>query len=460
MNTRVSRRFRPVNMNGCVLYFPFYSYGSNAQKIWDVSGQGNHGAISGSIPSSYPMLQSVASGSVTYGNMKISAVAGTAFVDFSAADVLTPYLDHLVVIKDSAGRVIQGYIKAAGTGETLSTIFEDDMADDDTALWGKHSSATLTFDTDHYNYANTTSANGIWATVAGVTYTKGKLIKATISVKRGTAGAQANIVVFCNDGTGSFYLPNISTTDSYVEHSRYGTILNSSVAGQFYYWINVNLGGSNYNVKLFTLSNVDTPSATGVTITSNKGGTAGDAWMSKDANFNYNDSSGYTYAIYQVPGHRGFGWFADQVDDRIVHSSLNLGTAHTLHYWLLYRGFAGVIHGGAVNYHGLRLTPTACSYNIGNTAVTVTHSAAHGIPVLFSIDRNGTSVDFYKNGVKIGSTQTLGANTVQVLTDFFRYSNGTSYWGGTIFEALAFNSNMGAQAIRNYFELSRSRYGV
>jgi len=56
MNTRLSRRFRPVNMNGCVLYLPFYSYGANAQKIWDISGQGNHGTINGAVPFPSPML--------------------------------------------------------------------------------------------------------------------------------------------------------------------------------------------------------------------------------------------------------------------------------------------------------------------------------------------------------------------------------------------------------------------
>jgi len=425
-----------------VLYLPFYSYGANAQKVWDMSGQGNHGVITGAVPGTYPMLQSVASGSVIQANIRISAVNGTAFVDFSAADVLTGNLDHLLVVKDSAGRTIQGYIKAAGTGETLG-------------------SELITGWTNHPDYPYSTftsSGKDITSAIqlidtTGIGYqvyvaTIGQLIKCdhNLTLNSGTApnwgwfptaaGGSPNIIVGLSGGVNTFYQ---------TMADAYGHVL-------FYSSLIINYSSVN------SMKQVLTPSATGVTISSTKGGT--ENWESKDANFAYNDASGYTYAIYQVPGQRGSGWFADQVDDRIVHSSLNLGTAHTLHYWLLYRGFAGVIHGGATNYHGLRLTPTACSYNIGNTAVTVTHSAAHGIPVLFSIDRNGTSVDFYKNGVKIGSTQTLGANTAQVLTDFFRYSNSTIYWGGTIFEALAFNSNMGAQAIRNYFELSRSRYGV
>ena len=67
------------------------------------------------------LFKTVARGTVTQANMKISAVDGTAFIDFSAADVLTLKLGHLLRVRDSAGRAIQGFIKAVGTGETLDT---------------------------------------------------------------------------------------------------------------------------------------------------------------------------------------------------------------------------------------------------------------------------------------------------------------------------------------------------
>lgn len=93
MSTRVSRRFKPVNMNGCVLYLPLYVYGANAQKAWDISGQGNHGIISGSGPGSEPVVADVEkitngtfTGSATgwtlgtgwtYGSNKVTKTAGT-----------------------------------------------------------------------------------------------------------------------------------------------------------------------------------------------------------------------------------------------------------------------------------------------------------------------------------------------------------------------------------------------
>lgn len=62
-----------------------------------------------------------ASGSVTLANMRLSAKAGTAFVDFSAASVLTSYVDYFLIVTDSASVSIKGYIKTAGTAETLGT---------------------------------------------------------------------------------------------------------------------------------------------------------------------------------------------------------------------------------------------------------------------------------------------------------------------------------------------------
>jgi hypothetical protein len=48
---RVERHWRPYAADPtCVLYLPFYKYGANAQKIWDQSGKGNHGIITGAAP--------------------------------------------------------------------------------------------------------------------------------------------------------------------------------------------------------------------------------------------------------------------------------------------------------------------------------------------------------------------------------------------------------------------------
>jgi len=426
----------------CKLYLPFYKYGGEQSKIWDLSTSHNDGTISGCVPTSYPMLQPVSSGSVTQANMKISAVNGTAFVDFSAASVLTDYLNHLLIIKDSSGRVIQGYIKAAGAGEELDNEVLADPDFDATLSWIKHGGWTVSD-----GLATVNTASQYRQVYQGFNLTVRKLYKMQTVVNSYTQGQVT--FLFDNQVWGT---PITSTGTK--------TVYKTTIGGDQSYGLVTNLAATaQMDFSSITLKQVLIPSATGCTIVNQKGGATYN-WGSKDANFNYNDSSGYTYTIYSVPGYMGSGWFGDGTDDRIVHTSLNLGTTHTLHYWLLYQGISGVIHGGAANYHGLRLTPTACGYNVGTTEVTVTHSANYGEPVLFSIDRNGTSVDFYKNGVKIGTTQTLLANTALTVTDFFRYSDGTSYWNGTLFDAVNINTNKGAQEIRNFFELTRHIYGI
>lgn len=43
----------------CKLWLPFYKYGAEQTKIWDQSGNNNHGTITGAVPASYPMLSGV-----------------------------------------------------------------------------------------------------------------------------------------------------------------------------------------------------------------------------------------------------------------------------------------------------------------------------------------------------------------------------------------------------------------
>ena len=62
-------------------------------------------------------LISIQTGSVTSANMRLSVANGNAFVDFTSAGTLTPYVGYKLVITDSSGtKQLVGYIKAAGTG--------------------------------------------------------------------------------------------------------------------------------------------------------------------------------------------------------------------------------------------------------------------------------------------------------------------------------------------------------
>jgi hypothetical protein len=185
--------------------------------------------------------QPIASGTVTAANMRISAVDGTAFVDFTAADVLTGKLGSLLVIKDSAGAAIQGFIKAAGTGETKAAAKDVD---------------------------GITKANpGVLTLAAGHGYGNGMLVYFSGLTEMTSLNTKYR-TLYGNSGD-TFSIGDTSTYEA------------------------AETTGGNCVEKLLT------PSATGVTIVSAKGGTTYN-FTNKSALFNY-ASATFTYQIYRTP---------------------------------------------------------------------------------------------------------------------------------------------------------------
>jgi len=256
------------------------------------------------------------SGSVTRANMKISAVDGTAFVDFSAADVLTNYLGGKLTITDSAGKKLIGYIKAAGTGET----FGDDLFDatvgtfegggaGTTGHWGAYGTNLIEAEDQgggdyalkityvdnsngaylYFNDASDLSANLVIGTLYNFTFSE-KMSGTSVSVQG-------------NDGVNYLYWGDY-TNAAFANQSKYFTALHKTGcrtrlaglgAGEIFWFDNL------------TLKQVLTPSATGVTIVSTKGGTTYN-WTSKETGFNYYDASGYTYEILDITSRRGMSF--------------------------------------------------------------------------------------------------------------------------------------------------------
>jgi len=222
------------------------------------------------------MRKVVARGTVTQANCKISAVdggataSGGAFIDFTAADVLTSKIGHLLRVKDSAGKVIQGWIKAAGTEESG----DDDLAGFDfTSGWGTVGTVTI----DDANSFTTTGAGGVTkANILSVSQGLYKVIYngGTVSVR------DANGTIIFVTAPGTAYRTNFASGSSatfYLRKAATGTI----------------------DVATLELHRILTPSATGITITSTKGGATYN-WATKNSAFNYNDASGYTYELIRV----------------------------------------------------------------------------------------------------------------------------------------------------------------
>ena len=238
------------------------------------------------------------SGSVTRNNMKISAVNGTAFVDFSAADVLTGFVVggglYKLSIYDSALKAIIGYIKAAGSGETLgSEVIANGIFDPDTG-WTKQNGWSISG-----GKAVKVSGTGNWIYQTRNLNLHG-LYKGSMDVDAlsGTTIALAHIG---NGTTNEDLIPRLNTTGT---KTGYGTARGGASTPVGVTCLTATGSATIDNVSL---KQVLTPSVTGVTITSTADGTTYN-WASKESGFNYNDASGYTYEILDITSRRGMSF--------------------------------------------------------------------------------------------------------------------------------------------------------
>jgi len=246
-----------------------------------------------------------ASGTVTAANMRISGVAGTAFVDFSLADVLTDHLGRGIKIMDSAGVSIGGYIKAAGTGETLATTggplndgnsIPNPTFDVNTTGWTAGNSTLASIAGGQSNNCfEITRVSGTlqWAYQTITSYAPaGSLVKANAYVKSGSSGDEACIVLLYASGGKQFAAVGTSSGSWVQSGSAYLTAL---AATQFYTKKNSDTAGTMLFDEV-SAKIVLTPSATGVTIVSTPGGATYN-WAFQETGFDFNDTSGHTYKI-------------------------------------------------------------------------------------------------------------------------------------------------------------------
>jgi len=156
-----------------------------------------------------------------------------------------------------------------------------------------------------------------------------------------------------------------------------------------------------------------------------------------------------------------FGWYFDGSDDRVVHPAINLGKLHTLNYWIKRIGDNGNVHAGGLTYCGLRISDTTVGYSSAST-VAETHNgpASTAKKTLISITRILDKVNFFQDGLHIGEEQTLEQSDNLTLTDFGRYSNGTDYFNGVIYQAVGYTRIFPAVEIKNYYEMTRLILGA
>jgi len=221
----------------------------------------------------------------TISSLRISSVDGTAFLDNCAA--LVPYADgnHLVEIYDASGRMLRGYLSSVGSAEGLSEtekIANSDFQLGDTGFTKEGAWAISDIGAGDYQAVATNNAvnTHLYSIMSGLTV--GQLFKATAVCSNFTDGS---VAVFLPDGslTGNTLTGTGTST-------RYHTLMST---GNQLGGVKILTAGSDLRISSISVKQVLTPSTSGATIVSAKGGAT--------QNFTYKNSS-FTYnaASYQV----------------------------------------------------------------------------------------------------------------------------------------------------------------
>jgi len=206
---------------------------------------------------------------------KLSLVNGTAFITSPSVD-LRPYIGYKITLNDGTQNLV-GYIKAAGTGETLG----DEIID----TWINAGYDTLTLSGSDIQSAIEASSDNVMARKDSG-QSMGNLLKFSVTTFTKTSGSTPYIILGSlgnlplNTDSSVYYLAaSGSNTTYYTQHSAIGTFVG----------FRNNAGVANWSAIGNSLKQVLTPSATGVTIVSAQGGTTYN-WVS-DGGINPNATS-------------------------------------------------------------------------------------------------------------------------------------------------------------------------
>ena len=452
------RDFYPVDMWGCVLYLPFWRYGANPQKIWDQSGQGNHGTITGSVPYPGGYIVGDISGNQTGSTFNRGDLTATNAFFWSSLDLSsyagtdlgsTPYY---IEVLDAAGKKATGYIGAVGAGETLgSELVVNSGFDTDLANWILiPAEGTIEWDAGREKFTEPGASVDMYSSQQ-ITTTQKALYKAQTTIVSTTHRGWLNIGTVQNGETLLSIYTDIATPGTltgYV-HSP-GTSI----------WITNKFSGPGGNICIYdnsTVKRVTDPPATAIHVVSSLNGTTRN-WASIASGFDPNAIA--SWIIYKTNHNPVIGWYLDGVNDLVSHTSINFGKTHTLLYWIIASANKKqIVHGGAANYH-VAIDGTNLYYNAGATELSQAHSGGTGKPLMIGIVRSGTTVQFFKNGIQVGTDKTIDANNNQTLTTLGSYDTPGTFLNGVILEDYGFTRAFTATEIKSYYDLTRKVCGV
>jgi len=133
-----------------------------------------------------------------------------------------------------------------------SAIVDDDCADDDTGDWSTSGSASLVFDTDHYELSTNAGDEYMYRADVGVTI--GHLYEFKAKFKDGTA-TPSDVYFFMNDGTAQSG-PDINITGSFVEYSQVFEATATNAASSIAIFVGTSMSNNNFEIKDITFYEV------------------------------------------------------------------------------------------------------------------------------------------------------------------------------------------------------------
>ena len=219
----------------------------------------------------------------TITGLRISSVDGTAFID-ACAD-LVPYADgnHLVEIYSATG-MLRGYLAAAGTGET-TTEYVVDGAFTSSDNWTEGTAWAVAGGVATYD--NSANANAM--TQTGWTVPQFVLGKLTATV---ASAGSASLYILNAAGTYAYWTPNGAKTLTSDTYSYYKSLAHPDNGNRTGIAVFGYTAGAAFTLDNLSFASVDSPSADGCTIVSERGG-AVQSFSYRSSFFDYNSATNY-----------------------------------------------------------------------------------------------------------------------------------------------------------------------
>jgi len=282
---------------------------------------------SDAVQVNHPVL---ARGTVAASALRFSNATGAYFVDTTdstLAAALAAAVKHndIVEVLDGSKRAIRFVAKSQGTGETLGAEEVDNNADFAAqGSWIFQEPATMSITGGQVVFTNTTTGQSVYQAAALADPATGKIFK--IAWKIGSVTAGSLIARVTNLDRTGYERSSAATFTEYMTGSAVNRNINITA-----------IGTTTAAVDSISVKQVLTPSTSGVFAQKYPGGA--DGFSSKDAAFNYNSATGFTWrVISSVPNGRTV--YSNAITSSAMHASMVAGNAFFFHDSIDFSSFA------------------------------------------------------------------------------------------------------------------------